>query len=389
MKNLARYTASMDDGYRALARAIREPMRRWWLRVGLWWAATALLLYLGSAVVLTKPWGITAHHQWSSLLLDAAELLYFGLWLFAAWHVVSVSRGIVEGFLHPRPTELLRLQFRLVLWHTLPLLLVLVAYMIALAAYQVSYYGFGTSSEPLVRLLPHHVLVALASPLAVYAGQVVFMLWLVSLMLVLPSKPWLAVQLFVAANVLPRFIDGLHQALILAIPSSRGLFSIPNFHVPYEPTGAWVVGCAAFFAMIHCYVHSRKEAGNALAALLTLLGTLYGFAILGHSIERTVLRFSLTGQIVNFVRSSFDFLNAPLINHAYTFSNRTVQILPISEYYLSLPGQLVKAPGWLTYWLPLINALYVAAVYAFIYYVVLAPPRQRRATSKTDVQMAP
>ncbi len=182
----------MDDAYRALARAIIKPMRRWWLRVGIWWAASASLFYVGSIGILSYSQGTLSHIQQSELLLTAAELVFFGLWLLAAWQVLRISRALIAEFLYPYPVELLRFLFRLVLKHTLPLVLILALYYMAIVIYEYAQFSPGCPIELILKQLPERLVSSATYQATAHAGAIVLMVWLSALMIILPAKQWLA-----------------------------------------------------------------------------------------------------------------------------------------------------------------------------------------------------
>lgn len=112
-----------DDQYRVLARAIRGPMHRWWLRVGLWWL---LVMVIGQTSLISS-YLIKAHmplgHYSSIANLTALITFFIGnasflilpaaLWLAAAWTCLGNLRDALRDLPIPDSRRLDQLAFRL------------------------------------------------------------------------------------------------------------------------------------------------------------------------------------------------------------------------------------------------------------------------------------
>jgi len=80
----------MGDDYRVIAKAVRGPMRRWWLRVGIWWIGLIVLILLGEFAAICY---ISAYGYGNGVLPPG--ILPFVDWLDFAWRLMPLLVGLV------------------------------------------------------------------------------------------------------------------------------------------------------------------------------------------------------------------------------------------------------------------------------------------------------
>lgn len=172
----------MGDEYHALARAIRRPMRRWWLRVGSWWIGAAVLLLF---ILVWSIWNRYQLHAIRGLPMPGSDwrhgvwcLHYLVIptittaWLLAAFRVNSLVTALtrsIPGVITP----LLAMRF-LLAWRVglLPLvLLVLYGYL----------YGLLNRTELMTGGITFATFLSPIGELRVIAAVLTNMLWVLCL----------------------------------------------------------------------------------------------------------------------------------------------------------------------------------------------------------------
>ncbi len=369
----AGYTLPMDDTYRALARAVRRPMRRWWRKVGVWWVAF-LLACLTTSLVLV--------HSLSSsmLVLEAGilcriafEVLCLVLWLVVAGQVLAACRSIIHDYAHPFPVTLERAQFMLVVIHTVPLMLLLLLERVVpiIISYVSDPDRAGLVADVLWPGCWHSHAVASAALLA---------MWLAALLVIIPSRPWIPWAIACVAVLLPQLIGATFFIQDYFTGGAAYAWFMPYTKVSdLSPSLGWLVGLALTLAMIRFYRRRSPRLGTTCLVMLMLAAHLHGSYGSIYFLRFPISEYPALAALLDFVRSWHEFLVAPLVRFrlppgvessaAFEGSGYLTSVIPISWS--------VEAPTWVVYCVPLLNALYIAAIVAFIYYLLLAPQSQR------------
>jgi len=201
-----------DDQYRALARAIRGPMHRWWLRVGLWWLVVMVLAqaWLGFPYLMND--GMPLEHAafYNSTIwrltyyigIPGYMLLPAGIWLAAAYFCRREIHAVISSAPLPATRRLDQLTFRLCYWQGLwPLGLTLAGAVAYSALAAAAGYFFTPVSLPL------HLVVSGAIYLVFLAGGI--MVWGLGMLVyagrLYPALLWVIAWFFtyIAANWFP------------------------------------------------------------------------------------------------------------------------------------------------------------------------------------------
>ena len=363
----------MDDTYRALARAVRRPMRRWWLKVGVWWTAFLLLCLATSFVLLHSSSNSMLVLEAGILCRIAFEVLCLVLWLVVAGQVLAACRNIIQGYAHPFPVTLARAQFMLVVIHTMPLVLLLLLERVVPVV--ISYLGdpdrVGFVADVLWPSCWHSHAIASAVLLA---------MWLAALMVILPSRPWIPWAWACVAVFLPQLIGATFFIQDYFTGGTAYAWFMPYTKVSdLSPSLGWLVGLALILAAIRFYRESNLRLGTACAVMLLLAAHLHGSYGSIYFVRLPISKYPALVALLDFVRSWHEFFVAPLVRFRLPPGVESSAGFESNGFLTSVvpvPWS-IEAPQWVVYCVPLLNALYIAAMVAFIYYILLAPPSQR------------
>lgn len=222
----------MDDAYRLAARAVRRALWRWWLRVGIWWAALAV------GLIVVDLWSIVGRWRWfssgSAMLggLVPIELAWTSaagslvipmvtlLWLLLALKTAALVTQLAEpaGQIPLRATALIR--FQAIAAHSwIALVLLAVHHSVGGLLFQIGVLdgrppGLLVASrgvEGLTDLLPVAVELLLLAALIALRGPAVLAVawWLVRL----AGAPLCGFAWFIAGRVALSTSQNLHQAV--------------------------------------------------------------------------------------------------------------------------------------------------------------------------------
>ena len=265
----------MGDEYQALARAIRRPMRRWWLKVGSWWIGAAVVLL---AVFVWSIWdeynakqlgGWSTYNlsrwRFSIIWLDALimPLLTTG-WLLAAIQVRDLAVQLTGSIPAMAPELRSAITFRIAVWHgVLPCaLLVMVAYAVGVRDSSAVQWSKSMSADD-------WMLAASALDIAPYAA--IHMLWVLAILSIGRSVTWIALLWHLAFNVI-----GQLSWLSLAAASNPATPVLYNFEMMSVNIAVsdgtqnvlMVVGLAMYYSVLYFLARRTRRLGATIAVLL-------------------------------------------------------------------------------------------------------------------------
>lgn len=374
------YTASVDEVTRALIKLVKRPMQRWWLKVGAWWLGALFLIFLFSSLCTRGLCPFASPRGWlgDSLtgLVIFADLLFPIIILLVSTQVIAVCWRALDGVNYVGAGSISRSLFLAVLVYCLPAFLAFFVYLLI---------------DPLVWLLSTELTRMDYYSFLYYLGTGVyrpgwhllpFVLWLIVLQIVLPEKPWFAwlwyivgcflFDLLFPVSYFELMITGTHPLL----KALTGTWA-PELHA----NCGWLIGLVLVWIMFRSLQSNSKRLGYTIGGVLIAAGFLNNY---NHRIP--LFRFNLVDHpnwvtAIDFWRSWHSFLTDTVV---YRFKETIYHTQ--SYYELTGVGELtghipvtwsVATTGWVVCYLPLAHLVYIAAVIAFIYYVILAPPRSR------------
>lgn len=273
----------MGDDYQVIARAVRQPMRKWWRRVGAPWIALiiALLVLLIVSALVELTWLQATRgglmHTPRSAVIDWLSLVQWGiiplctlLWMLASFRALatldSLSRDTTIATLTPR---LLVYRFRLVLSQAVWPAILASAYHVTSTFYHASRF-IGTE---------HWSVELMLSPLTELGAGLLFVIqamWIAVLLIQLPqSRPLIWLWWFA-------IISSWLWCLSVFLGMQIDLPELPSISFQeIDPIERGVLKCTGFlFSVTAVYlITAGKRSGIVLSYVLGSLGVLASWHI--------------------------------------------------------------------------------------------------------------
>lgn len=271
----------MGDEYQALARAIRRPMRRWWLRVGSWWIGAAVVLLAALACTICYEYwlyGVSGlpmpGSDWKNSILRLHYLaipMLTTAWLLAALRVNRLITELICSIPGFAALPLLAMRFWLACRAgILPLVLLLL-------------YGylFGLQKEPelLMGSVAHTTFLSPIGELRITAAILANMLWILCFTCFGKSGAFGAVLWHLGCNVILQTIAYLDSGLRISyfrqwITDPAG----PRLSLPGENLLIVAVLAVAYLILV-LYIKGPRRLGQALATILGCAQILAGIGL--------------------------------------------------------------------------------------------------------------
>jgi len=349
---------SMGGECRVLWKAARPAMLAWWSRTGIWLLVGLVAFYatnfLNYAFLRSySSWGGPSSQFMLSLLLPV-DLALLGVWLWAAMVCYRLLSRILEEHAAPKPASYMRASF-LVAYAQGIAPLTIAFFLGAVGAVLVPYLLYGqlfpvASGPPGYPFIT--VVDTITSLFRQYANDSLTAAWLVGMFVLIPRQPILPWALMLTLYITERVV--YFSVLLL-----RGE---PTF--AYDPqTLAWSWGWLLSVAIVLSMLYAMRH------GLLKLAYACYGVLVIAL-VTGDVLKFTLApgqrGIISYVVQLSFNIPRALSESPFYwwEFLNAAYERFPVNQ----------TALGQMAHLLPLIvEPLWLAAVLALMYYVILTP----------------
>ena len=377
----------MPEDYRALAAAIRRPMRQWWLRVGITWGIL-LLAPLGLSLYYT----IVIGPQGASGAIPVQQsirfsnynglvdlLLYPGarlLWLLAALRANSLLTGLLkDSSLGGDNKQFSSMRFALAMAQgVVPFCASLAYYAVtdAVAWYCLPSYGVArqslwyAGSQTIIGLLEF------------LAG----MIWYMAFLAIVHLRPKFLWIWFCLANVLPPLAGSAYSFLAatgIYIIHSTG--SIQSQDSSYNTFTAWSIGLVIMLFLLDSFYNRRKYLAWFSYGLLTLM-VLIGANGLLYQVLQNTLSSSSAWQVSVTSIAAWNRIFAYLPAWATPLHATSDVVFTGAKVWAFSPA-LVLAQGHeaLVLLAVVINVAWLALLYAFIRFIVLRSPQRPESTS--------
>lgn len=272
----------MGEDQRAIARALRRPMRRWWLRYGSWWVGAILLLYATAILVgwgVTRAWVVNGKFNqpldiFTAVCASLAILLSALCWIFAAYRANAEISGVLSGFAHPREHEVRRARLALCFAQGVALILVVAVLHSLLSLQSIHLGGLLDAKGPggVLPVGPLWYLSKMSHEALRNIWPIPFcMLWVCALLAARPDRPllsfpWTLPALVPQALEFVAMVDFQRAAALPAPGLIRNMGQLPYIHF-----GAiWALGFILMLLLVWGLVSDRRRLWQVLYVLLVI-----------------------------------------------------------------------------------------------------------------------